>query len=82
MTASTLAGVCRADLDAVVDRLHATGIDVTADLDDKGRVCVHPTCACSDRDHRRVMAAFLAIASVVRWECMAAAPYAREVSGA
>jgi hypothetical protein len=64
VTAPTLADTVA----AVVDRLHADGIDVSAEVDAQGRVCVHPLCACSDRDHRRVMAAFLAIAGVVRWE--------------
>lgn len=56
-----------AQLAEVVARLHADGIDVTARLD-RGRVCVRPCCPCSDRDHRRAMAAFLAVTSTVAWE--------------
>ena len=56
------------DLEEIVQQLHAEGIDVEAHFDDRQRVCVRPACACSDRDHRRVMAAFLAIASPVLWE--------------
>lgn len=59
--------VIRERLAAAVALLHNEGIDVTARLD-AGRVCVTPTCACSDRDHRRVMRAFLEIARSVRWE--------------
>lgn len=54
-------------LDAVCERLHADGIDVSAEVDERGRVCVRPLCACSDVDHRRVLLAFCRIVGPVRW---------------
>jgi hypothetical protein len=60
-------GQLLADLDVVVERLHAAGIDVSAEVDERGRVCVRPACACSDRDHRRIMREFCAIVGPVRW---------------
>lgn len=56
-----------ADLDVVLGRLHADGIDVTAEVDEQGRVCVRSKCPCSDRDHRRVMREFLTLATAVLW---------------
>ncbi|GIE46392.1 hypothetical protein [Actinoplanes lobatus] len=58
-------------LERVRTRLAADGVRVDVRLDEQGRVCVHPACACSDVDHRRVMRAFLAIAGAVRWEVSA-----------
>lgn len=58
-------------LERVRTRLAADGLRVTVRLDEQGRVCVHPLCACSDRDHRRVMRAFFAITSAVLWEVSA-----------
>jgi hypothetical protein len=52
----------------VADRLRREGLPVVARLDEQDRVCVRPLCACSDKDHRRVMRAFLAITRTVRWE--------------
>lgn len=57
-----------AQLAAIVARLHDDGIDVEARYDDRRRVCVRPTCACSDVDHRRVMLAFVSVVGPVRWE--------------
>jgi hypothetical protein len=56
-----------ADLDAAIRRLRDAGIDVTARIDERGRVCVRSECACSDRDHRRVMREFLALTTAVLW---------------
>lgn len=61
----------KAALAEVVEQLHADGIDVVAELDERGRVCVRPLCACSTRDEVRVLAAFLAITSAVRWSGVA-----------
>lgn len=47
--------------------LAEAGLQVEASYDERHRICVRATCPCSDRDHRRVMAAFLAVASSVRW---------------
>lgn len=55
-------------LDAICRDLLAEGLPVAAHYDARHRVCVTPACACSDVDHRRVMRAFLAIASAVVWE--------------
>jgi hypothetical protein len=71
-------GQLLADLDVVVERLHAAGIDVSAEVDERGRVCVRPLCACSDVDHRRVLLAFCRIVGPVRWAGMGTAPYASE----
>lgn len=56
------------DLDAIVERLHAEGLDVEAHYDDQSRVRVRPLCACSTWDEVRVLRAFLALTSAVRWE--------------
>lgn len=55
-------------LEQITDRLGREGIPVVARLDEQERVCVRPTCPCSDRDHRRVMKAFAAQVGPVRWE--------------
>jgi hypothetical protein len=55
------------DLAEVCERLHQDGIDVSAEVDERGRVCVRPACACSDKDHRRIMREFCAIVGPVRW---------------
>jgi hypothetical protein len=64
------------DLAEVCERLHAVGIDVSAEVDERGRVCVRSLCACSDKDHRRVLLAFCRVVGPVRWAGMATAPYA------
>ncbi|GGN40367.1 hypothetical protein FHR83_007054 [Actinoplanes campanulatus] len=56
------------DLAAVCEQLHRAGIDVSAEVDERGRVCVHPLCPCSDVDHRRVLLAFCRVVGPVRWE--------------
>lgn len=56
-------------LDEICEQLLAdAGLQVEAHYDARHRLCVHPVCPCSDRDHRRVMAVFLAVASPVLWE--------------
>jgi hypothetical protein len=55
------------DLAEVCERLHQVGIDVSAEVDEQGRVCVRPLCVCSTRDEVRVLAAFLALTGAVLW---------------
>jgi hypothetical protein len=65
-------GQLLADLDQVVERLHADGIDVSAEVDERGRVCVHPLCPCTGRQRWRAMQAFcLTIHEPIRWEVSA-----------
>jgi hypothetical protein len=52
----------------IADRLRREGLRVSVRLDEKGRACVRPLCACSTRDEVRVLRAFLALTSNVRWE--------------
>ncbi len=59
------------DLAVVCGRLHDAGIDVSAEVDERGRVCVRPECPCSDADHRRVLLAFCRVVGPVRWEVAA-----------
>jgi hypothetical protein len=70
--AALAAGACepclRLRLELVADRLGREGLPVVVRVDEQDRVCVRPLCACSDKDHRRVMRAFLAITRTVRWE--------------
>jgi hypothetical protein len=55
-------------LELVADRLGREGLHVAVRLDAQDRVCVRPLCACSTRDEVRVLRAFLALTSAVRWE--------------
>lgn len=59
------------DLAAVCEQLHDAGIDVWTEVDERGRVCVRPSCPCSDVDHRRVLLAFCRVVGPVRWEVAA-----------
>jgi hypothetical protein len=61
-------------LDAICRDLLADGLPVAARYDERHRVCVTPACACSDRDHRRVMLAFARVVGPVVWS-----PMVREV---
>jgi hypothetical protein len=65
-------GQLLADLDVVVERLHADGIDVSAEVDERGRVCVHPLCPCTGRQRWQAMQAFcLTLHEPIRWEVSA-----------
>jgi hypothetical protein len=65
-------GQLLADLDVVVERLHADGIDVSAEVDERGRVCVHPLCPCTGRQRWQAMQAFcLTLHQPIRWEVSA-----------
>ena len=55
-------------LAGIVGWLDRQGLQVDARIDEGGRVCVRPLCACSTRDEVRVLRAFLAITGAVRWE--------------
>jgi hypothetical protein len=52
----------------VADRLRREGLRVSVRLDEQDRARVRSLCACSTRDEVRVLAAFLALTSAVRWE--------------
>lgn len=55
-------------LDAICERLLVdAGLRVEAHFDERHRLCVHPLCPCSDRDHRRTVLAFAGVGPV-RWE--------------
>lgn len=55
-------------LEWTADRLRREGLPVLVRVDEQGRVCVRPQCACSTWDEVRVLRAFLALTSAVRWE--------------
>ena|GEM_PF-2712937 len=57
-------------LDAICRDLLAAGLPVAAHYDERHRVCVTPACACSDRDHRRVMLRFARVVGPVVWSPM------------
>lgn len=55
-------------VERAADRLRRECLPVRVRVDELGRVCVRPVCACTTRDEVRVLAAFLAITGAVRWE--------------
>jgi hypothetical protein len=60
------------DLAEVCERLHQAGIDVSAEVDERGLVCVHPLCPCTGRQRWQAMQAFcLTLHQPIRWEVSA-----------